>query len=68
MPRSDPPAGDGDAADPTKDEEEDGDIANSLKSRFKTTSRSLRDELTELVREDPGAAASVLHIWIGDAA
>jgi flagellar M-ring protein FliF len=47
--------------------EDDGDmLANSLKARFNTTSRSLRDELTELVREDPGAAASVLQNWIGE--
>lgn len=50
------------------DEEEEDDFTNSLKARFQTSGRSLRDELTELVREDPDAAASVLQNWIGDAA
>jgi hypothetical protein len=58
------------ASDDADHEDETGDdedtLANSLKARFKTTSRSLRDELTELVREDPGAAASVLQNWIGE--
>lgn len=44
------------------------DVANSLKARFQHSGRSLRDELTELVREDPDAAANVLQNWIGDAA
>ena len=42
--------------------------ANSLRQRFQGSGRNLRDELTELVREDPEAAASVLQSWIGDAA
>ena len=53
------------------EEEEDGveaDFSNSLKARFQNSGRSLRDELTELVREDPDAAANVLQNWIGDAA
>jgi len=41
---------------------------NSLRARFQQSGRSLRDELTELVHEDPDAAASVLANWIGDAA
>jgi flagellar M-ring protein FliF len=52
----------------SEDLEEEELLTNSLKERFSTTpSRSLREELTELVREDPAAAASVLEIWIGDA-
>jgi flagellar M-ring protein FliF len=42
--------------------------ANTLKKKFQSTGRGLRDELTELVREDPDAAASVLKLWIGNAA
>ena len=49
-------------------EEEDEGNPNSLKARFQTSGRSLRDELTELVREDPDAAANVLKNWIGDVA
>ena len=47
-------------------DEEDDDELNSL--RFSSSGRSLRDELTELVREDPDAAASVLQNWISEAA
>ena len=55
----------------TNEEEQDEpeeDFSNSLKSRFQSSGRSLRDELTELVREDPDAAANVLQNWIGEAA
>lgn len=40
------------------------------KSRFKRrlgSGPSLRDELTELVREDPDVAANILRSWIGNA-
>lgn len=50
------------------DEEDEVELANSLKARFHGPQRSLRDELTDLVREDPDAAAAVLNAWIGDAA
>ncbi len=54
-------------------EEEIGDedlntLSNSLRGRFQSSGRSLKDELTELVRDDPDAAASVLQNWISDAA
>ncbi|MHB0955777.1 MAG: hypothetical protein ACYC0X_05290 [Pirellulaceae bacterium] len=39
-----------------------------LQRRTSSTSGSLRDELTTMVREDPDAAANVLRNWIGDAA
>lgn len=55
----------------SEDEEKPDDvvaISNSLRQRFQGSGRNLRDELTELVREDPEAAASVLQSWIGDAA
>jgi flagellar M-ring protein FliF len=41
-------------------------VANRL-ARFNTTGRSLRDELSELVQEDPDAAANILKSWIGQA-
>ncbi len=51
-----------------EDEDEDSDaLSNSLRGRFHTSGRSLRDELTELVREDPDGAASVLQNWITEA-
>ncbi|MFV1966403.1 MAG: hypothetical protein ACC628_13350 [Pirellulaceae bacterium] len=56
------------AEDDASSDNDDDTLANSLKARFNTPSRNLRDELTELVREDPGAAASVLENWIGDVA
>ncbi len=36
--------------------------------RFNANGPSLRDELKEMVKEDPDAAATVLRAWIGDAA
>jgi len=45
--------------------EEEG-VANRL-SRFSGSGRSLRDELSELVKEDPDAAANILKGWIGNA-
>jgi flagellar M-ring protein FliF len=54
------------------DEEEadtqDVAVAGSLKRRFRMKGPNLRDELQELVKEDPDAAANVLRNWIGDAA
>lgn len=38
-----------------------------LKKRAAQTGPSLRDELAELVREDPDSAAAVLSSWIGEA-
>jgi flagellar M-ring protein FliF len=42
--------------------------ANVLKKRFQGSGRGLREELAELVREDPDAAANVLKLWISNAA
>ena len=39
----------------------------SLASRRRRTGLSLRDELVELVREDPETAAGILRSWIGAA-
>lgn len=52
-----------------EDEEDEESVAfgNSLRGRFQSSGRGLRDELTELVREDPDAAASVLQNWITEA-
>lgn len=52
-----------------EDEEDEGytEFGNSLRGRSPHAGRSLRDELTELVREDPDAAASVLQNWITEA-
>jgi flagellar M-ring protein FliF len=45
------------------------DAVNALKrKRFQGSGRGLREELTELVREDPDAAANVLRLWISEAA
>jgi len=41
---------------------------NELKRKFQKKDGNLRDDLAELVSEDPDAAASVLSKWIGDAA
>lgn len=38
------------------------------KRRFRSNGSSLRDELTDMVKEDPNAAINVLRNWIGDAA
>jgi flagellar M-ring protein FliF len=58
-----PPAEEG-----TQGDDGGEDPARTLKVRFQHSGRSLRDELTELVKEDPDAAANVLRNWIGDAA
>jgi flagellar biosynthesis/type III secretory pathway M-ring protein FliF/YscJ len=58
------------AAPATADDEggDEQDAGNSLRARFQHSGRSLRDELSELIKEDPDAAANVLQNWIGDAA
>lgn len=66
-----PPAEDAaaDSAEPLRvfrpeEEADDGDAAT--RRRF-AGGMTLRDELAELVREDPDAAASILRGWIGEA-
>ena len=61
-------AGDQEESKEGVDDDEEEDFGNSLRAKFQHSGRSLRDELTELVREDPDAAANVLQNWIGDAA
>ena len=49
------------------DREAEAAVVNRL-SRFNKTGRSLHDELSELVQEDPDAAANILRSWIGTSA
>jgi len=53
---------------PEGEEVEEAELGNSLRGRFKSAKRGLREELAELVREDPAAAANVLQSWISEAA
>jgi flagellar M-ring protein FliF len=47
--------------------ESETDPSNSPR-RFQIVGKNLREELAEMVRDDPDAAANVLQNWIGDAA
>ena len=52
------------------DDSDEESSAESTRSRLKRrafTGPSLKDELSELVKEDPEAAVSVLRAWIGNA-
>jgi flagellar M-ring protein FliF len=42
-----------------------GETAKSRLKRRATSGRSLRDDLTDMVREDPDTAANILRGWIG---
>lgn len=57
------------AGRPTEAEPEESEpaVATTAKrlARFTGSGRSLRDELSELVQEDPDAAANILRTWIG---
>ncbi|MBP89649.1 MAG: hypothetical protein CMJ64_23560 [Planctomycetaceae bacterium] len=60
-----------DLEDDAEDAEEGqdlGEFGNSLRGRFESSGRSLREELTELVRDDPDAAANVIQNWMREAA
>ncbi len=59
---------DAQATDEEESEHEDEETPAVLHRRAPATGVSLRDELTNMVREDPDAAANVLRTWIGDAA
>jgi len=54
------------SADDDEDTGEEGDQVSSL-SRRQITGPNLREELAEMVREDPDAAANVIRTWIGNA-
>lgn len=53
---------DADPAEGSKDEEE-----NELMKRFGAGGRPVREQLTELVVQNPEAAATILRAWIGEA-
>ena len=57
-----------DTVETNEDDETNESVASTLKRRFQVSGRSLRDELTDLVKEDPDAAANILKLWISDAA
>lgn len=50
---------------PVAAESESPDGEEPRLRRFQGTGRSLRDELAELVQEDPDTAANILKAWIG---
>ena len=54
------------SAEGDKDEDEAVAIAASQLSRFSGSGPSLRDELSDLVQEDPDTAANILKTWIGN--
>lgn len=49
-------------------EEETSEPARVLKARFSGSGPDLRQELQEIVKENPDAAATILRAWIGEAA
>ncbi len=55
-------------ADGGEDDAAETGEPHKLKRRFGTSGPNLRAELSELVKEDPDAAANILRNWIGDAA
>lgn len=58
---------DGATAAATSEGDEDEDEDSRPKLRFRKAD-SLKDDLSEIVREDPDAAAAILRSWIGKAA
>ncbi|QDU93976.1 hypothetical protein [Lignipirellula cremea] len=56
------------AAEGDEDDDEEKEETNELKRRFEQGGPNLRSDLTQLVTDDPDAAAAVLSKWIGDAA
>lgn len=53
----------------TAEEADEGpETVKMPRRRFNSSGPTLRDELREIVKEDPDAAATVLRAWIGDAA
>ena len=49
------------------DDEADREPPQKRFSKRLASGPSLKDELAEMVREDPDAAASILRTWIGNA-
>jgi len=54
------------SAEGDEDDDEAAAIAASQLSRFSGSGPSLRDELSNLVQEDPDTAANILRSWIGN--
>ncbi len=50
-----------------EEDEEPENIAMKRLKRFSGGGPHLREELTDLVQEDPDAAANILRTWIGNA-
>ncbi len=46
----------------------DDDDESAEKRKFRVSGPNIRDELADMVREDPDAAANILRNWIGEAA
>ena len=60
--------GGADGPDSDEDEEEEGGEEGAKRRKLKLKKGSgLRDDLTEIVREDPDAAAAILRSWISNA-
>lgn len=53
------------APEPEAEQEDEAAAKPPRKPRFMSGGPSLRDELSELVAEDPDAAANILRAWIG---
>jgi flagellar M-ring protein FliF len=59
----------GTAAEPKSEKSEEPVEATAARRlrRMTGTGPSLRDELSDLVKEDPDSAANILRTWIGQA-
>jgi flagellar biosynthesis/type III secretory pathway M-ring protein FliF/YscJ len=49
-------------------EEEESEPTRILKGRFSGSGPDLKQELQEIVKENPDAAVTILRAWIGEAA
>ncbi len=54
-------------AEATAGEGEESAEAEAAK-KFQLTGEKVRDELSQIVRDNPTAAVNILRTWIGDAA
>jgi flagellar M-ring protein FliF len=55
-------------ASDAQEPEEASEPARVLKARFSGSGPDLKQELQEIVKENPDAAATILRAWIGEAA
>jgi flagellar M-ring protein FliF len=67
QPAASPIAAAVEAAEPEEEEASAEAKPKRLKRRLAGTGPTLRDELADIVREDPDAAANILRGWIGNA-